>query len=77
MTGSFPLQAKAFLEDYKKKGNIVRIKVLSNSSAVWAISPPSRQFLIKELQSNASISIRFKYEFSRYVSCYIDLAKFL
>jgi len=58
-------RAKAFLDDYKKKGNVVRIKVLSNSNSIWAISPPSREFLIKELLSNASVNIRFKYEFNR------------
>eukprot|EP00794_Sanderia_malayensis_P018687 gene18687-20574_t len=61
-----PDKARAFLDDYnKKKGNIVRVKVLSNSNAIWAISPPSRQFLVNELLSNASVSMRFKYEFNR------------
>lgn len=53
------------IQDYKKTGNIVRIQVISNSSAIWTISPPSRDFLIKDLESNASISLRFKYVFNR------------
>ena len=51
--------------DYRKNGNIIRIQVLSNSSAIWTISPPSRDFLVRDLQSNNSISMQFKYEFNR------------
>jgi len=58
-------KAKLQLLDYKKNGNIIRIQVLSNSSAIWTISPPSRDFLIKDLESNNSISLQFKYEFNR------------
>lgn len=50
---------------YKKRGNLMSIKILSNSSAIWTISPPSRNVLIRDLESNSSISLRFKYVFSR------------
>ena len=54
------------IEEYKKRGNVISIKVLSNSSAIWTISPPSRDFLIKDLESKVSnISIKFKYIFTR------------
>jgi len=56
---------KLQLMDYRKNGNMIRIQVLSNSSAIWTISPPSRDFLVRDLQSNNSISMQFKYEFNR------------
>ncbi|XP_065675959.1 piezo-type mechanosensitive ion channel component 2-like [Hydra vulgaris] len=52
-------------EDYKMTGNIMSVEVLSNSSSIWTISPPSRAFLINDLKSNSSISLRFQYVFNR------------
>lgn len=71
ITGSFTIiiqQIDTFLRDYRERGTVVLVKITGNSSSIWQISPPSRQLMMHDLLGEKNVTMKFKYEFTRYVN---------
>lgn len=57
----------AFLLNYDQQ-DIVVAELSGNSTAVWGISPPSQQQLIKDLTSQNLITLKFAWHISRNIT---------
>ena len=61
----------AFLSNYEYT-DVMLIKLNGKSTAVWGISPPSREDLLNTLLGPEKIDLTFTVEFIRYaVQCFI------
>ncbi|XP_041455408.1 piezo-type mechanosensitive ion channel component 1-like isoform X4 [Lytechinus variegatus] len=58
------LNARTFLDGYRQE-DVVIATISGNSTGTWDISPPSRENLIKSLQTDVNLYIYFKYSFTR------------
>ena len=58
--------ATAFLAKYSAS-DVVQVSIPGESSALWAISPPSRDLLLHGLAGKSDIEMRFRWSVARWV----------
>lgn len=56
--------AVTFLSNYEPS-DVAAVKLGSNSSTIWNISPPDKERLLKDLYENKTLTTRFKYNVKR------------
>lgn len=56
--------AVTFLSNYEP-ADVAAVKLGSNSSTIWNISPPDKERLLKDLYENKTLTSRFKYNVRR------------
>ncbi|XP_070500560.1 piezo-type mechanosensitive ion channel component isoform X4 [Chironomus tepperi] len=56
--------AITFLSNYEPS-DVAAVKLGSNSSTIWNISPPDKERLLKDLYENKTLTTRFKYNVKR------------
>ena len=56
--------AQSYMADYGPE-DIVRAVLEGNSSSIWTISPPAKQALLRHLNSDVDIIIKFEWRFTR------------
>jgi piezo-type mechanosensitive ion channel component 1/2 len=56
--------AITFLSNYEP-ADVAAVKLGSNSSTIWNISPPDKERLLKDLKENKTLTSRFRYKVQR------------
>jgi piezo-type mechanosensitive ion channel component 1/2 len=56
--------AITFLSNYEAS-DVAAVKLGSNSSTIWNISPPDKERLLKDLKENKTLTSRFRYKVQR------------